>query len=130
MIDVESKMFTTIKYMVQKSYPKATVVDFTQTSKPTSFPCVVVQMLDNPVTTTDLENEEVAVTSMFQCEVYMNGSSAKVTSKKIEAIVNDAMQFKGFRRSYGWTTIENVTDKTILRRTARYQRVVANEDEI
>ena len=130
MIDKESIVYTKVKYPLFIAYPKALFTTGTPQTTPTAFPCIVIKQVDNPITTTDLEGNEDAVTSYIQIEIYTNTDSALSTSRAIAKIADGAMKSMFYVRTYGFAQEPNATDTSILKRIGRFSRVIADGDTV
>jgi len=130
MLDKESIVYTKVKYLISVAYPKALFTTGTPQVTPTAFPCIVIKQVDNPITSTDLEGNEDAVTSYIQIEIYMNTDSALSTSRAVAKIADGAMKGMYYGRTYGFAQEPNATDTSILKRVGRYSRVIADGDTV
>lgn len=125
MIDKSSEIFTHILYAVQ---PLCTSASQTYQDSPSKFPHVFVDNKDNPVSGTDLENSECAVTPMVEITAYTKDGLS--SAKKIINLVDAEMRNMGFTRLFGPQQVTNVADTSITRVIARYRRLIADGDEL
>ena len=126
MINFENIVFTKVKYAVIAKYPTANYANAIQGS-PTTFPCLYISQFDNPITDTNLENEECAVSSNVQIKAFTTGTSAVTTAKDMLAIADGAMQKMGYRRTYGIKDLETTNPSQFV---TRYSRTIASGDSI
>ena len=126
MIDVSNIVFTKVKYTVKAKYPSADYTNAIQ-GTPTTFPCLYINQFDNPVSDTNLENEECAVSSNVQIKAFTTGTTASTTAKDMLTIADGAMQKMGYRRIFGPKDME-VTNPTQW--VSRYARTIASGDVI
>lgn len=125
MIDKSSEVFTHVIYAVQ---PLCTSASQTYQDSPSKFPHVFVDCKDNPVTGTDMENNECAVTPMVEITAYTKDGLS--SAKKIIGLADAEMRNMGFKRSFGPRQVTNVADTSITRVIARYDRLIADGDEL
>lgn len=125
MIDKSSEIFTRIRYAIQ---PLCTSASQTYQDSPSKFPHVFLDSKDNPVTSTDMENNECAVTPMIEITAYTKDGLS--SAKKIIGLANAEMKNMGFSRSFGPQQVTNVADTSITRVIARYRRLIADGDEL
>lgn len=125
MIDKSSEIFTHIMYAVQ---PLCTSASQTYQDSPSKFPHVFVDSKDDPVTDTDMENSECAVTPMVEITAYTKDGLS--SAKKIISLADAEMRSMGFKRSFGPRQVTNVADTSITRVIARYSRQLADGDEL
>ncbi|MEZ3487322.1 MAG: hypothetical protein K1W22_12240 [Lachnospiraceae bacterium] len=125
MIDKSSEIFTHIMYAVQ---PLCSSASQTYQDSPSKFPHIFVDNKDNPVTDTDMENSECAVTPMVEITTYTKDGLS--SAKKIISLADTEMRNMGFKRSFGPQQVTNVADTSITRVIARYSRRVADGDEL
>jgi hypothetical protein len=76
----------------------------------------------------DLENTENAVTSLIDISAYSNKSLTE--ARKVMNATCDAMREMGFRRVFGPQQLLNTRDPSLWRITTRFERVIADEDEL
>ena len=126
MINFENIVFTKVKYTVIAKYPTANYTNAIQGS-PTTFPCLYISQFDNPITDTNLENEECAVSSNVQIKAFTTGTSAVTTAKDMLTIADGAMQKMGYRRTYGIKDLETTNPSQFV---TRYSRMIASGDSI
>lgn len=127
MIDIESKIVDTIFNAVkdENAYPNADVTTGFD-EKTATFPCVVVQEIDNvPYRRTNTDDCAENYTRLtYEVSVYTdNVNSAKTEGKKILGIVDSAMQSLKFRRLRKNVPL-NIA-RTIFRQYARYDVIVS-----
>ena len=127
MIDIESKIVDTIFNAVkdESAYPNADVTTGFD-EKTATFPCVVVQEIDNvPYRRTNTDDCAENYTRLtYEVSVYTdNVNSAKTEGKKILGIVDSAMQSLKFRRLRKNVPL-NIA-RTIFRQYARYDVIVS-----
>lgn len=95
---------------------------------PASFPAVSVEQIDNADTAVDLENEENAVTSVIEIQVFSNKNITE--ARMIANMCCDAMRSMGYARNYGPAKVKNASDSNIFRVVAQFRRVISSIDEI
>lgn len=125
MIDKSSEIFTHIRYAIQ---PLCTSASQTYQDSPSKFPHVFVDNKDNPVTGTDMENSECAVTPMIEITAYTKDGLS--SAKKIISLADTEMRNMGFKRTSGPRQVTNTADTSIIRVIARYSRQIADGDEL
>lgn len=125
MIDKSSEIFTHVMYAVQ---PLCASASQTYQDSPSKFPHVFVDSKDNPVTGTDMENNECAVTPLVEITAYTKDGLS--SAKKIIGLADAEMQNMGFSRSFGPQQVTNVADTSITRVIAWYRRLIADGDEL
>lgn len=123
MIDKSSEIFTRIKYAVQSLCPNASQ---TFQESPSKFPHLFVDMKDNPVTETDMELNECAVTPLVEMTTYTKDGLS--SAKKIIGLADAEMRNMGFQRIFGPQQVTNVEDTSITRVIARYRRLICDGD--
>lgn len=125
MIDKSSEIFTRILSAVQ---PLCGSVSQAYQDSPAGFPHVFVDDKDNPVTCTDMENNECAVTLLIEVTAYTEGDLS--LAKEIIGLADAEMQRMGFARLFGPQQAANIPDTGVVRVTARYSRMIADGDEL
>ena len=131
MIDVEDKIFNKLFLAISEEYPNAFITS-EYVRKPQKFPHVSImeQYNSTHVEASSLSNIDNASDLMYEVNIYSNLESGKKRqAKNILAIVNENFSRLGFIRQ----TVDEVTnleDSTIYRIVSRYERVVANNEEV
>lgn len=126
LIDVSDIVFTKVKYTVKAKYPLADYTNAIQGS-PTTFPCLYINQFDNPVSDTNLVNDECAVSSNVQIKAFTTGTTATTTARGMLALADEAMRKMGYRRTFGPKDME-VTNPTQW--VSRYARTIASGDVV
>ncbi len=103
-------------------------ISSTYNSAPSTFPAVLVDEIGNTDEAVDLENSENAVTSLIDISAYSNKSLTE--ARKVMNVVCDAMREMGFRRVFGPQQLLNTKDPNLWRITTRFERIIAEEDEL
>lgn len=125
MIDVSNEIYTRVKTAVQS------VCDSTSQlfqDPPASFPHLLVDMKDNPVTVTDMENQECGVTPVVELTAYTKGDL--VTAKEIISLADTQMRNMEFTRIFGPQQVTDAEDMSITRIVARYSRLIMAGEEL
>lgn len=125
MIDVSNEIYTRVKTAVQ-SVCESTSQLFQD--PPASFPHLLVDMKDNPVTVTDMENQECGVTPVVELIAYTEGDLA--TAKEIISLADTQMRNMEFTRIFGPQQVTDAEDMSITRITARYSRLIMAGEEL
>lgn len=125
MIDVWNRVLTRLK---EGSEDLCTEYTSTETETPSKFPVVCVRQLNNADTAQDLENNENAVLSEIELQVYSNKTLTE--ARKIINRQCDIMRGLGYIRTTGPLPVTNAASAGIHRMTARFRRLVcAGEEE-
>ncbi len=131
MIDVEDKVFDTIYKAVIAEYPGAYIAS-EYVRQPEKFPhiSVIEQYNATHVPAASLSNIDNAADLMYEVNIYTNiEPGKKQQAKQIMAIINEQFSIMGFIRQSP-NIVPNLNDSTIYRINIRYERVLANEEEI
>lgn len=124
MIDIESKVFTTVYNAVMTAFPNARV-DAGYIEQSSTFPAVSVVETNNvPVRSTNTdENSENYTRLYYEVNIYTNTKdTAKTEARAIVKVVDEAMKsLKCYR-----TMVHQLPnqDRTIFRLYARYEVIV------
>lgn len=123
MIDIENKVFDTLKTALTTSYPSIGVYG-TYINVPSSFPCVTVIMDNNtPLSQTQTGVNENHSEVSFSINVYSNDPSGKKKqAKAIAGLIDTTMLGMKFDRQI-YTPAPNIDD-SVFRITMRYRGVV------
>ena len=124
MIDVETKVFSTVAAAFTAAYPDGSRYG-EPVDTPAKFPCLTLVEEDNATyeKSQDTDLTEHHATLLYTANVYSNKSSgAKQECKAIMALVDAEMQRMGFTRLFCNQT-KNL-DSKIYRMTARYRGVI------
>ncbi len=127
MIDIESKVFKTVK---ERMSPLKCAATYQETSK--EFPLVTVEETDNAAyeKTQDSGSGENHARVLYEINVYSNLTPGKKSqAKEIMKRVDGIMAEIGFYRVF-CKPMPNLADSTIYRITARYRAVVDKEENI
>ena len=130
MIDMESIVYTKLKYLIALKYPKANFSTATPQTTITIFPTIVIEQIDNSINGTNLENDELSVGSAIKIEIYTNTDSALAISREIAKVADSAMKTMNYKRIFGFAKIDNLTDATILKRVGRFSRTISGGDTV
>lgn len=125
MINIEEKVFSTVATALRAAHSPISVYG-EAVEVPASFPCVTLEMADNPTyrKTQDDSLQEHHAQPMFSVNAYSNLSSGKKSqAKAIMNLIDEQMQGMGFTRTMV-SPVANA-DRSIYRITARYTAVVA-----
>lgn len=125
MIDKSAEVLERIKNAV---HPFCTNVSQIYQETPAEFPHVFVNMLDNPVTVVDMDNNECAVNATFEITVYTDDGLE--SANKVAGLTDAEMQSMAFQRIFGPQQAVNTTDANITRVVIRYNRLIADGDEL
>lgn len=125
MIDYSSIVFERVKEAVQSL---CTSISQVYKETPTEFPHVLVNLTDSPVTATDMENSECAVTPTFEITVYVKDSLT--TARAITTLADSRMRDMEFQRILGPQQVIHEPDKDVIRLMTRYQRLIADGDTL
>lgn len=100
MIDIESKVFTTVYNAVHAAYPSAFITGEARSTRPASFPAVYINQFDSYVSRYDSSRQEKFNNIAFEVFVYSNAVSGRKTQcKSIMSVVDDSMRGMGFIRT-------------------------------
>lgn len=125
MIDYWNKVMTRLRSSLNGICSN---VSSSYNSAPSTFPAVLVDEIGNTDAAVDLENSENAVTSLIDISAYSNKSLTE--ARRVMNIVCDAMREMGFRRVFGPQQLLNTKDPNLWRITTRFERIIAEEDEL
>lgn len=123
MIDIENKIFDTVKTALVAQYPDI-VVYSDYTAAPSKFPCVfLVEDGNTTLERTAIENQENHARITYTVNVYTNNASGRKTlAKDIAKLIDDVFIGLKFSRSM-MNKLPNI-DESIYRITSRYTAVV------
>lgn len=131
MIDISSKVFTTVANAVENQYSSA-FVSSEYVGTPASFPCVTITEDDNYVYTRSISGDttrEHHANIMYNINIYSNKASGKkAEALGIAKVVDDTMADMGFTRT-ARAELPNV-DSTIFRYTLRYEGIVSEGETV
>jgi hypothetical protein len=131
MIDHEDKVFTIIATALRAEYGASNIyVAPEYVPKPPKFPAVFIEQMDNAVyeRATDNGDIENAATVMYQVDVYSNKNTGKkAQAKAIIASIDRQFAQMRFTRTF-LNHVPNMNDATIYRMTARYRRMMTDQD--
>jgi hypothetical protein len=125
MIDYWNKVMTRLKTALTGICSN---ISSSYNSAPSTFPALLVDEIGNTDEAIDLENTENAVTSLIDISAYSNKSLTE--ARKVMNATCDAMREMGFRRVFGPQQLLNTRDPSLWRITARFERIIADEDEL
>lgn len=130
MIDIENDIFNAVAVPLRETFKGIWVTGDT-TDIPVEFPVVTIEERDNFVytraRTTNIEN---AVNVMYEVNVYTNRVGyKKKDAQDIMAFIDNILSQLGFTRTM-MQPIDNLSDATIYRLTARYDAVVDKDNWI
>lgn len=131
MIDVEIDVFNKVYNAILAEYPSAYITG-EYVRMPESFPHVSLIEMSNTVyeRASALSKIENAVRVMYEANIYSNLVTGKKSQcKAILAILDSEMEDMGFIRTQAQPT-PNLEDATIYRIVARYERIIANNEEV
>lgn len=126
MIDKSNYIFTQIKNLFTTTQLKDASQTYQDT--PASFPYMFLNVIGNESTADDTSNNENAVNTTVEITMYATGATKLTTCKNLMATADDKMRSMGFRRIFGPQQITNITDTTICRYLARYNRIIGSDD--
>lgn len=119
MIDVEKEAYTRVHDRVKARYPQCKVTD-TYPKADGAFPCVYMEMSDNPLNSNTTDEHEYS-NPAFTIEVFSNlTNGAKGQAKAIAALIDNTMFSMNFERT-SMTPVPNMGDATIYRLVLRYR---------
>lgn len=125
MIDYWNKVITRLKAALDGTCSN---VSSTYKTDPSTFPALLVDEIGNTDAAVDLENSENAVTSLMDLSAYSNRNLAE--ARKVINMACDAMRAMGYRRIFGPQQLLNTRDPSLWRITARFERIIAENDEL
>lgn len=140
MIDIESKVYSSVRAAILAKYPKCYVADAILNAPP-SYPCVYIVEADNTNyrRTADSSGNEHDAEVLYVIEIYSNKVGGvrngkvipgkKAECKDIAAIADDTMLELGFNRTM-LNQIPNEKDATIYRMVGRYNAKVSKDGMI
>ena len=99
-----------------------------ETDLPSSFPALLLSVIDNREQAMDLENDENGVVSFLRVQTFSQKTLSEARS--VMAAASDAMRRMGYRRTFGPREVENVSDRNVKRMEARFRRFVGSLDDI
>ena len=123
MIDPWNKVYTALKKSVSE---KCTDSGTSSIRTPSDFPYMSVVQLNNGTTADDLENEENAITSIFEITVFSNKNQTE--PRNIMSLVCEEMRKMGYRRT-GPFSPANVSDVNVYRVIYRFSRIIGEGEE-
>lgn len=130
MVDIESKVFSTVSTALRTAY-SGIFVSGEYIDAPSSFPAVTLTESSNTVirnrrTAQRIEN---GANVMYEVNVFSNKRGGKKSqAREIMATVDEQMASLGFTRTF-MNPIPNINDATIFRIVARYEAAVLLEGE-
>lgn len=131
MIDVSNRVFSNVKWYVQKQYPNAYFQN-SATATPPEFPAVSVKQINGREVALDLGSgnfdDDYSVESSVEIQVYSNKNISE--SRKILMAACDAMRAMSYTRDYGIADIPNHQLPNLYRCVARFSRIVSEMDEV
>lgn len=131
MIDYMNEVFTAVAISVRSKYAKAAVVG-EYTRKPSKFPCVALDEIDNtPVDRLeDSSNEEKFAGVAYRLQVFSNKESGKkAEAREIFSTADSVMRRLGFRR-VSYTTTPEIYDSTIYSIQVTYEAIVSSSGDV
>ena len=131
MIDHEDQVFTIIATALRNEYGADNIfVTGEYVAQPPKFPAVMIVQMDNSIhqRAMDTASVEHAVDVMYQVDVYSNLQKGKKKQAKdiLESVDAQFAQMR-FIRTYK-NPVPNMNDATIYRMTARYKRLITDEE--
>lgn len=127
-IDKSNYLFTQVKTALGSNIKGSSQTY--EASTPVDLPYMFFNVLDNSQAADDLSNNENAVNMTVEITFFASGTSKLTTCKNLMAIASDKMRVLGFRRVFGPQQITNVSDTTICRYVARYNRIIGAGDTL
>lgn len=130
MVDIESKVFSTVSTALRTAY-SGIFVSGEYIDAPGSFPAVTLTESSNTVirnrrTAQRIEN---GANVMYEANVFSNKKGGKkAQAREIMATLDAEMASLGFTRTF-MNPIPNINDATIYRLVARYEAAVLPEGE-
>lgn len=131
MIDIESKVFQKCADAFRAAYPNGYIAG-EYVPQPPKFPAVSLVEMDNTVNERAMDNGSIenAANVMYQVDVYSNlAKGKKAQAKAIIALIDEQLAQYRFVRTF-LNPVQNFNDATIYRMTARYRRIVTNDENI
>lgn len=101
-------------------------VSQTYQERPENLPHVFVDMTDNAVMVTDMENAECAVMATIEITAYTKQNLA--SAKEILGMADSEMHKMDFQRICGPKQVTGTEYADVTRVMARYQRLIADGD--
>lgn len=126
MIDYQNETFTAVAAVVRSNH-KGTTVTGEYTRKPSKFPAVTLDEIEN-VTVGDLvdsSQEEKYAGVTYRLQVFSNKVGGKKSeAREIFATADRVMRGMGFRR-ISYTTTPEIYESTVYSITATYEAIVS-----
>ena len=124
MIDIEPRVYTTIRSALKEEFPNINITG-KYTDSPAKFPHVSIEETNNAVDASysSTSDREYAANVTYTVNIYTNTETAKADAKNIAKIVNDTFSVLGFARSLS-QPLPNI-DRTIYRYTMRFTALVS-----
>lgn len=125
MLDFLNEIYTAVATNVRSTHP-GTTVSGEYTRKPSKFPCVTLDEIDNvPVETLeDSSNEEKFAGLGYRLQVFSNKQGGKkAEARAIFATADKVMRGMGFRR-VTYTNTPEIYESTIYSIQATYEAVI------
>lgn len=130
MIDVESKVFQMCADAFRAEYKGFIAGEYVP--QPPKFPAVMVEVKSNTVDRRAIDNGNIenAVDIMVEVNVYSNlNTGKKAQAKAIAALLDDVLKGRKFMRTF-MDPVPNFNDATIYRVTARYERMITDNEQL
>ena len=132
MIDIENEVFTVVAKALRQKFKNIKVYGDEDKRVEATFPVVTFVETDNRTYTPSLDTRlgENHVRVVYTANIYSNLERGKKTEcKAIEKEISDVMTSLGFIRTASME-VPNAQDRTIHRRTARYEAVISKDKKI
>lgn len=129
MLDLTNHIYTLIKAAVIALYPAANVQKQYQ-STTTAFPTVTIADVDNPEISHDLSYTGRQSQPSWQIDIYMNGSTGEIVTKKIRDAIIPIMENQLHLRRVTAKPVVNVADTTIYRYMLRYDCKIDEDRQV
>lgn len=123
-----NEFYTIFKVKLEKT-AKCTVGRYV-TPKETQMPYCDISLVDNSGGNYDLEGNEGSQSPMLTISVYATGSLADSTCEQISQQAKKIMLSYGFQCRGGPMPVVNAADPNIKRWIGRYQRIIADGDQL
>ena len=127
MIDKTNSIYTKVKNAIISLCESGSQ---TYTAMPSKFPHMYFKTVNNYGIAYDTDNNENAVNSTIEIAIYTTGINKLTLARKISVLVSEEMRLLGFQRMFGFQEIVNVSDTNLCQILARYNRIIASEDNV
>lgn len=124
-----NEFYTVFSTKMKKAYQKCTVGRYV-TPKDTQFPYMDVALGDNSGGNYDLEGGEGSQNPLIVISAYATGSTADGICNTMSQKAKEIMLSYGFQCKGGPAPVTNAANPKVIRWVGRYQRIVADGDDL